>query len=148
MSAAVGEGEIPMKTWLRSVLAVVALSLPLIGCGAQTGSRGSDPQSQAATGGKHEAFAKGTAVAVDAKFSRWLVSPRGEVAGILLEDGAIVMIPPHAAKGLKTSALAKGDAVHVEGFTHEGSAVSDLLTRPMAARGKSHLSRAPTTPNV
>jgi hypothetical protein len=26
--------------------------------------------------------------------------------------------------------------------------VSDLLTRPMAARGKSHLSRAPTTPNV
>jgi hypothetical protein len=25
---------------------------------------------------------------------------------------------------------------------------SDLLTRPMAARGKSHLSRAPTTPNV
>lgn len=113
-----------MNTWLRSVLAVVALSVPLVGCGAQTGARGSDQQSQAATGeGKHQAFAKGTAVAVDAKFSRWLVTPRGEVAGILLEDGALVMIPPHATKDLKTSSLTKGDAVHVEGFTHEGSSV-------------------------
>ena len=111
-----------MKTWLRSVLAVAALSLPLIGCGAQSGARGADPQAPAAAG-KGEHFAKGTAVKVDAKFSRWLVSPRGEVSGLLLEDGGLVMIPPRAAKDLKTTSLAKGDAVHVEGFTHEGSAV-------------------------
>ncbi len=111
-----------MKTWLRSVLAVAALSLPLIGCGAQSGARGADPQAPAAAG-KGEHFAKGTAVKVDAKFSRWLVSPRGEVSGLLLEDGGLVMIPPRAAKDLKTTSLVKGDAVHVEGFTHEGSAV-------------------------
>ena len=111
-----------MKTWLRSVLAVLALSLPVIGCGAQAGTRGAEQQTPATTG-KGERFAKGTAVTVDARFSRWLVSPRGEVSGILLEDGALVMIPPHAGKDLKTSTLTKGDAVHVEGFTHEGSAV-------------------------
>lgn len=110
-----------MKTWLRSVLAVFALSLPLVGCGAQSGTKGSEQASQTAT--DKGRFAKGTAVTVDAKFSRWLLNPRGEVAGILLEDGALVMIPPHVAKDLKTSELAKGDAVRVEGFTREGSSV-------------------------
>jgi hypothetical protein len=111
-----------MKTWLRSVLAIGALSLPLIGCGAHGGAQGTEPASQAAAGKGHH-FDKGTAVAVDAKFSRWLLSPRGEISGMLLEDGALVMIPPHAAKELKPAALAKGDAVHVEGFTKEGSGV-------------------------
>lgn len=112
-----------MKTWLRTVLAVVTVSLPLAGCAAQA-EGGTDSQSLAPLGAAASpelAKAKGALTSVDAKFSQWLVSPGGKVTGLLLDDGSVTMVPHHAAKDVTKETLKAGDAVHVEGFSREGS---------------------------
>lgn len=114
-----------MKTWLRTVLAVVTVSLPLAGCAAQAAPDGTDPQAQQlAIGDALKGPAgMGKLASVDAKFSQWLVTPHGDVAGLLLDDGSVAMIPRHAAKDVNAETLKAGDAVHVEGMAREGSNV-------------------------
>jgi hypothetical protein len=110
-----------MKTWLRTVLAVVTVSLPLAGCAAQAAD-GTDSQSLAPlTAVAKPELAKGALASVDAKFAQWLVSPSGKVTGMLLDDGSVAMVSHHAAKDVTKATLQPGDAVHVEGFSREGS---------------------------
>ncbi len=112
-----------MNTWLRSLLAVVTVSLPLAGCAAQTAD-GTDTQSLApVVAAATPIVGKGALASVDAKFSQWLVSPSGKVTGLLLDDGSVAMVPHHAAKDVTKATLQPGDAVHVEGFSHQGSPV-------------------------
>lgn len=56
---------------------------------------------------------------IDAKFSRWLVSPTGKVRGMLLDDGSLVHV---RGKDLDTTKLTAGDAVHVDGMAIEKDA--------------------------
>ncbi len=60
---------------------------------------------------KAPAAAKAPPVSVDAKFDRWLISPRGEIHGMLLSDGAVIHAP---AAAVKDTALHSGDAVHID----------------------------------
>lgn len=53
-------------------------------------------------------------LSVDAKVARIVHLPTGEVTGVVLADGSIVRVPPHATTA-GMSALKVGDAVHVEG---------------------------------
>jgi hypothetical protein len=53
---------------------------------------------------------------VDGAFQRWLVSPRGDALGMMLADGTIVKLPHGAAAN---PALKAGDALHVEGRSHQ-----------------------------
>jgi hypothetical protein len=51
---------------------------------------------------------------VDGRFQRYLVSPRGETMGLLLDGGTVVRVHPEAmAKGAPE--LKAGDMIHVEG---------------------------------
>lgn len=135
-----------MKTWLRTVLAVVTVSLPLAGCAAQA-EGGTDSQSLAPLGAAASpelAKAKGALTSVDAKFSQWLVSPGGKVTGLLLDDGSVAMVPPHAAKDVTKETLQPGDAVHVEGFSHEGSHAFAFAS---VKKGETMIFEAPRPPS-
>ena len=133
-----------MKTWLRTVLAVVTVSLPLAGCAAQTAD-GTDTQSLApvVTAAATPAAAKGALKSVDAKFSQWLVSPSGKVEGLLLDDGSVAMVHHHAAKDVTKETLQAGDAVHVEGFAHQGSPVFAFAS---VKKGDTTIVEAPRPP--
>lgn len=54
------------------------------------------------------------------KIKEQLHGPRGDVDGVLLEDGTIVRLPPPEAQRL-ASMLAPGAMLHVQGDGHEGS---------------------------
>lgn len=137
-----------MKTWLRTVLAVVTVSLPLAGCAAQTAD-GTDTQSLAPALAETPAAAKGALAkltSVDAKFSQWLVSPSGKLTGMLLDDGSVAMVPHHAANGataVTKETLQAGDAVHVEGFSHPGSQVFAFAS---VKKGDTTIFEAPRPP--
>ncbi len=110
-----------MNTWLRrSILAIVMVSLPLAGCAANA-SEGDGTQATTEALAASPAAKLGARKSVDAKFTQWLVTPHGKVAGMLLDDGSIAMIPPHAAKDVTKATLEPGDAVHVEGFARDGA---------------------------
>ncbi|MBI2392595.1 MAG: hypothetical protein HYV09_23625 [Deltaproteobacteria bacterium] len=87
-----------MRTWLRSMFAVLAIGLPVL-----------------AFGGEAEAKGKGkaplAAVTVDAKFNRFLVHPDGKIGAILLDNGVLVMVHPDA---VRDTSLKAGDAIKVE----------------------------------
>ncbi len=55
------------------------------------------------------------APAAQAKVSRMLVNPFGQVDGILLESGVVVTFPPHMSAQL-AAAVKPGDAVEVKGY--------------------------------
>ncbi len=96
-----------MKTLLRSLLAALVLSAPLAACTA--------PVETAEEG----VAAKETALtAIDAKFARWLPTPNGKIAGMVLDNGSIVNLHPEAIAD--ASSLKAGDAVRVEGVQKEG----------------------------
>jgi hypothetical protein len=93
--------------WLRSILAALALSAPLAACTqpVDTTEEQSDQETVAA-----KPFAL---TAVDAKFARWLPTPNGKIAGMMLDNGSIVHFHPEAITD--ASAVKAGDAVRVEG---------------------------------
>ncbi|MES1175551.1 MAG: hypothetical protein ABUL62_14610 [Myxococcales bacterium] len=52
---------------------------------------------------------------VDGVFERYLVSPRGDVDGILLKDGTTARFAPHLYVASSEAKLNVGDQVHVDG---------------------------------
>ncbi len=105
-----------MKNWLRSMLAVAALSIPAVGCTMQAGpdAEGNEPTTEQAVQAANPHLEKLAAASVDGKFSRWLLTPHGKIGGMLLEDGSVVRVHGRAVKDTN---LAAGDLVHVEGKT-------------------------------
>ena len=89
-----------MNKLLRSFLAVVAISVPVLAIGGEALAKGK--------GGK----GKATSAVVDAKFSRFLLTPNGKIGGILLDNGGIVRVHHDA---VKDTSLKSGDALHVDG---------------------------------
>jgi hypothetical protein len=63
-------------------------------------------------------------------------------------ETGLTMSPFKLESGEKLKGTLEFDALYSDFSDPTKKQASDLLTRPMAARGKSHLSRAPTTPNV
>lgn len=51
---------------------------------------------------------------VDGTFARYTTSPRGDVDGVVLQDGTVAHFPPHSFVGANIS-LSPGDKLHVEG---------------------------------
>lgn len=104
-----------MMNWTRKLASVLALSLFSAGLvvGGNAGTAQADVKAPiTAQLKKVGKGAKGKKTSLDGKFERYLVSPQGEVLGLLLQDGSEVRVPP-GANTVKT--LQKGDALHVEG---------------------------------
>lgn len=79
---------------------------------------------------------------------QYLLSPHGEVDGLLLSDGAVVKFPPHL--GLALAATVKtGDAVTAVGFmsphTSQGRAIQ-ALSITNSKTGQTLVDEPPTTP--
>jgi hypothetical protein len=88
-----------MNKLLRSFLAVVAISVPVLAIGGEALAKG-------------KSKGKAPAASVDAKFGRWLLTPNGKISGILLDNGGIVRVHHDA---VKDTSLKSGDALHVDG---------------------------------
>ena len=90
-----------MNRWIRFAVPALALAIPLVAFApdAMAGNK------------KHD---KGTAVSVDAKFSRFVLTPFGKIDGILLDDGTIVRVWD---KAVKDTSLKAGDALHIDAKT-------------------------------
>ena len=93
--------------WLRTILAALALSAPLAACTAPVDATEGESE-QAAVAEKPVAL-----TAVDAKFARWLPTPNGKIAGMMLDNGSIVHFGHDATPD--ASSLKAGDAIRVEG---------------------------------
>jgi len=109
---------------LRIVLAALALSLPLAACTqpvGETDAAGSstDPVATSEKAIDSKGEIAGVLTKIDAKFARWIPSPTGQPAGMLLEDGTFVRVHHDT----KTDTLTAGDAVQVEGIKHDAGFV-------------------------
>jgi hypothetical protein len=93
-----------MKKLILS-LGIVAMAA-VVGCTQPMGTN----ESGAPVTANDKAFPKMAAIAVDAKFERWLPTPSGEVMGMMLDNGTIVHV-----RDVDTNVLKPGDAIHVEG---------------------------------
>ena len=94
----------------KALWLALSLSLPL---GAAIATVSTFAMADAPPAAQARAAAAAPTV-VDGRFQRYLVSPRGETMGLLLDGGTVVRIHPDAAtKGAPE--LKAGDAVHVEG---------------------------------
>jgi hypothetical protein len=93
-----------MVKWLRTLLVVVAASVPMLALDGEAAAKGK--------GGKGSG--KATAAVVDAKFNRWLITPHGQIGGILLDNGGVVRVHNDA---VKDTSLKSGDALHIDGKT-------------------------------
>lgn len=60
------------------------------------------------------AVSRGAPISRDARVQRFVLAPRGQVVGLVLEDGSVVHVPARGASQ-PTGALKAGDAVHVQG---------------------------------
>lgn len=88
-----------MIKWLRGLLVVAAASGVLLALDGDAAAKGK---------GK----GKAAAASVDAKFSKWIVTPHGKIGGILLDNGGIVRVHHDA---VRDTSLKSGDALHVDG---------------------------------
>jgi len=88
-----------MNKLLRSMLAVVAIGLPVLAFGGAAEAKGK---------GKGN---KAPSASVDAKFGRWLITPHGKIDGMLLDTGSIVVVHPDA---VRDTSLKAGDAIHLD----------------------------------
>lgn len=91
----------------KLILALGAIGMAAaLGCTQPMGTN----ESGAPVSANDKAFPKMAAIAVDAKFERWLPTPTGEVHAMLLDSGAIVHV-----RDVDINVLKPGDAIHVEG---------------------------------
>jgi hypothetical protein len=70
---------------------------------------------------------------VDGRFQRYLVGPRGHIAGILLQDGAVVWMPPQSVLS-GAPVLKAGDPIHIEGQVH-ATATGSVINRALVQSG-------------
>jgi hypothetical protein len=88
------------------------------------------------------------APSVTGTFQQYLLTPHGEVEGVLLQDGTVVRFPPHM--GITLAGIAKpGDEVAVVGFLGPtisyGRAIK-ALTLTNKKTGQSVVDQPPSTP--
>jgi hypothetical protein len=77
---------------------------------------------------------------VDGRFQRYLVSPRGETTGLLLDGGTVVRVHPDAmTKGAPE--LQVGDAVHVEGRAMK-TPTGQIIMHALVKRGSDTIADA------
>lgn len=57
---------------------------------------------------------------IEGKVTRYLITPMGDVEGVLLDSGTVAKLPPHMGKEL-VSAVKIGDAVRIEGMQEKDS---------------------------
>ena len=76
---------------------------------------------------------QGARVSIEGTFAKWIVSPRGEITGMILGNGAEVRIPAHGYP-VDAAKLKAGDVVHVEGYE---KALPDgtLYGKPLIKKG-------------
>lgn len=98
---------------LRLALAALVLSFPLAACTQQVGDDAATSTDPIAA----ESKVAPELTRIEAKFARWIPSPTGKTAGMLLDDGTFVRVHGDT----KTDALAAGDLVQVEGIKHDAT---------------------------
>lgn len=74
-----------------------------------------------------------TETSFDGTFAQYILSPHGDVDGIMLQDGTVARFPPHAYTG-QANALAKGDKVHIEGEVTNGPS-GRVVGHPLVKKG-------------
>lgn len=83
-------------------------------------------------------------MSVDGKFAHYLVSPKGDIDGLVLEDATVARFPPHAIAS-DTTMLRPGDAVRVEGDAVNGP-TGRALVRASVSKGNVVIVRADIPP--
>lgn len=78
---------------------------------------------------------------IDGKFARYLVSPSGEIDGLVLEDGTVTRFPPHALTPEKAP-LRFGDAIRLEGETTTSPAAGPVLVHASVTKGAAVIVRS------
>jgi hypothetical protein len=116
---------------LTKTLSVLAIVGSVLGFGgvAMAAPKTTATTTLAVKGGKKQA----SRVSFEGTFGKWIVSPRGEIVGMVLGNGAEVRIP---ARGytLESSKLQPGDVIHVEAYE---KALPDgtLYNKPLIKKG-------------
>jgi len=82
---------------------------------------------------------------IEGKFAHYLVSPSGEIDGIVLESGTVARFPPHAL-ALETAPLQSGDAVRLEGDAVNGPA-GPVLAHASVMKGDAMIVRGDLAPS-
>jgi len=83
---------------------------------------------------------------LDGKFAHYLVSPSGEIDGIVLEDGTVTRFPPHAlALAPETAPLQPGEIVRLEGDAVSGP-TGLVLVHASVTRGSLMIVRGDLSP--
>lgn len=82
---------------------------------------------------------------IEGKFAHYLVSPGGEIDGIVLENGTVARFPPHAL-ALETAPLQSGDGVRLEGDAVNGPA-GPVLAHVSVMRGDAMIVRGDLAPS-
>ena len=83
---------------------------------------------------------------IDGKFAHYLVSPNGEVDGIVLEDGTVTRFPPHAlALAPEIAPLQSGDVVRLEGDAVNGP-TGPVLAHASVSKGNTVIVRGDFPP--
>jgi hypothetical protein len=77
---------------------------------------------------------------IEGKFARYLVSPNGQIDGLVLADGTVTRFPPHALTP-ETAPLQSGDAIHLEGEAVNGPA-GPVLAHASVTKGNATVVRS------
>ena len=80
----------------------------------------------------------------EGKFAQYLLSPRGDIDGAVLEDGTVARFPPHAIAPDATS-LRRGDAIRVEGEATKGPG-GTVFANASVTKGDVIIARADAPP--
>jgi hypothetical protein len=113
----------------KALWLALSLSLPL---GAAVATVSTLASADAPPAAQANAAAVAPSV-VDGRFQRYLVSPRGETMGLLLDGGTVVRVHPDAmTKGAPE--LKAGDAVRVEGRAMK-TPTGQIITHALVTRG-------------
>jgi hypothetical protein len=83
-------------------------------------------------------------LSIEGKFAHYLVSPSGEIDGLVLENGTVARFPPHAL-ALETAPLQSGDAVRLEGDAVNGPA-GPVLAHVSVMKGDAMIVRGDPSP--
>ena len=112
----------------KALWLALSLSLPL---GAAIATVSTTASADAPTAAQAKAAAVAPTV-TQGRFQRYLVSPRGDTMGLLLDGGTTVRIPRDASKGAPE--LKVGDAVRVEGRAMK-TPTGQVITHALVQRG-------------
>jgi hypothetical protein len=81
---------------------------------------------------------------IDGKFAHYRRSPKGDIDGIVLDDGTIARFPPHAIAS-DTTELQPGDSIRVEGDAKNGPSERTFI-HASVTKGNVVIVRAETPP--